>query len=243
MGDRAVTLRGDFNCGVQLAGSGAADQQWLGHPTALHFRGDPAHLPQAWRDQAGKPDHVGALCLGAVENLGAGHHHAKIDHFIVVTTQHHADDILADVVHVTLHRRHDDTPGGLAHTAFLLGVHERFKMGHGAFHHPRALDHLRQKHPPGAEQITDHGHTIHQRAFDHVERAIHRQTRLLGVFNHMVGDAVHQGMNQPAGDVAFAPFRIALHHLGRVTELFRDLKQAFPGIGPAVQHGILDTVA
>ena len=36
------------------------------------------------------------------------HHHAEIDDFVVVTLQHDAHDVLADVVHVAFHRRHDD---------------------------------------------------------------------------------------------------------------------------------------
>ena len=43
-----------------------------------------------------------------VENLRRGHHHAEVDHLVVVAAEHHADDVLADVVDVPLDRRHDD---------------------------------------------------------------------------------------------------------------------------------------
>ncbi len=38
-----------------------------------------------------------------LEDAGRRHHHAEIDHVVVVALQDHAHDVLADVVHVTLH--------------------------------------------------------------------------------------------------------------------------------------------
>ena len=35
---------------------------------------------------------------GALENLFAGDHHPEVDDFVVVARQHHAHDVLADVV-------------------------------------------------------------------------------------------------------------------------------------------------
>jgi hypothetical protein len=40
------------------------------------------------------------------------HHHAEIDHLVIVALQHDADDVLADVVHVALDGGQHDLAGG-----------------------------------------------------------------------------------------------------------------------------------
>ena len=47
------------------------------------------------------------------EDLLRRHHDAEIDDLVIVAGEHDADDVLADVVHVALHRRHQDVAGGL----------------------------------------------------------------------------------------------------------------------------------
>ena len=46
-----------------------------------------------------------ALARG-IENLLRRRHHAQIDHLIAVALQDHADDVLADIVHVALDGGH-----------------------------------------------------------------------------------------------------------------------------------------
>ena len=48
--------------------------------------------------------------LRALEDLLARDHDAHVDDFVVVAGEHDADDVLADVVDVALHRREDDLP-------------------------------------------------------------------------------------------------------------------------------------
>ena len=155
---------------MDAAGRGAADQQRNVEALALHFVSDMHHLIQRRRDQAGQADDVGLVLARGVENFLRRRHHAQIDHLIAVALQHHADDVLADVVHVALHRRHHDaarrvpSPG-----SGLLGFHEGQQIGDRFFHHAGGFDHLRQKHLARAEQIADHVHARHQRAFDHIQ--------------------------------------------------------------------------
>ena len=47
-------------------------------------------------------------------------HHAKIDNLVIVAGKHHADDILANVVHVALDSRHQDLARGRALAAAVL---------------------------------------------------------------------------------------------------------------------------
>ena len=79
---------------------------------------------------------------------------------------------------------------------FLL-LHERHQVGDRLLHHARRLHHLRQEHLAGAEQVADDVHAVHQRAFDHVERALGLEPRLLGVGLDEIGDAVHQRVREP----------------------------------------------
>src|SRR3546814_4842882 len=72
------------------------------------------HFVQGRSDQAGQPDDVALLLLGHLQDLLCRHHHAQVDHVIAVATEHHADDILADVVDVALDRGHEDLALGFA---------------------------------------------------------------------------------------------------------------------------------
>ena len=77
-------------------------------------------------------------------------------------------------------------------------LHERHQVGDRLLHHARRLHHLRQEHLARAEQVADHVHAGHQRAFDHVERPLGLEPRLLGVGLDEIGDAVHQRMRRAA---------------------------------------------
>ncbi len=69
---------------------------------------DVHHLVERRGDQTRQSDHVGALAPRGLEDLLARHHDAEIDHLEVIALEHHADDVLADVVHVALDRGHHD---------------------------------------------------------------------------------------------------------------------------------------
>ena len=61
--------------------------------------------------------------------------------------------------------RLDHLPGR-SHCDF-LGFHEGRQVRYRLLHHPGRLDDLGQEHLPGSEEIADHTHASHQRAFDH----------------------------------------------------------------------------
>ena len=165
------------------------------------------------RDQAGEPDDVRVLLLRRLQDFRRRHHHAEIDHLVIVALEHDADDVLADVVHVALDRGHDDLAVGallLDALLLLLLLHERHQIGDRLLHHARGFHHLRQEHLAGAEQIADHVHAVHQRAFDHVQRALGLAPRLLDVAFDEIGDAVHQRVREPLLDRPLAPGEIGL---------------------------------
>ena len=50
-----------------------------------------------------------------------------------------------------------------------LLLHEGQQMRDGLFHHARAFHHLGQKHFASPEQIANHVHAAHQRAFNYIQ--------------------------------------------------------------------------
>ena len=86
----------------------------------------------------------------------------------------------------------------------LLGLDERQQVRDRLLHDARRLDHLRQEHLAGAEQVADDVHAVHQRAFDHLDRPPafggHRRAHLLGVLDDEGGDALHQRMREALRD-------------------------------------------
>ena len=117
-------------------------------------------------------------------------------------------------------------------------------MGDRLLHHARRFHHLRQEHLAGAEQVADDVHAVHQRAFDHVERALGAQPRLLDVGLDEVGDAVHQRVRQPLLDRLFAPGEIGfLRLLAFAVEFLGDVEQPLGGVGTAIEHHVLAGLA
>ena len=234
--------------GRVLLGRGrAADQQGQTQAAALHLLGDAHHLVQGRRDQAGQPDRAGALGHGGVQDLRGGHHHAQVDHVVVVAAEHHADDVLADVVHVALDRGHDDpalrAPGlgqaGLDRR-LLLRFHEGLEVGHRPLHRAGALHHLRQEHLAGAEEVTDDLHALHQRTLDDIQRPVRGEPGLLGVGLHEVHDAVHERVRQPLLDRRVPPGEVYLALGAAAPDGVGEGHQPVGGIGPPVKDHVLD---
>ena len=239
----AVIARRDLDRSVQAARGGAADEERQLQPLALHFLRYGAHFIEARRDQAGEANNVDFLTPCRVDDLGDRSHDAEIDHLVVVTLQHHADDVLADVVHVALDRRHKDFSGlGLLAVGVLV-FHIGDENGDRLFHHPRALDHLGQEHLAGAEQVADGVHAVHQRPFDNVERAHRLKPRLFHIFVDEIADAVHQRMAEPRINILLAPTEVGRLLLAACAAVaVGDFQQPLGGILAAVKQHILDAV-
>ena len=155
--------------------------------------------------------------------------------------QDHADDVLADVVHVTLHSGHEDA-AITADIAFLLGVHVGQQVGDCLLHDPGRFDHLWQEHLAGAEQVAHHVHAVHERAFYHVQRPVGRLARGLGVFLDKVGNALDQGVFQALVDVPPAPLQVVFlfSRLAVAAVVFGNFQQSLGGLRVAVEDDVLD---
>ena len=207
----------------------------------LHLGRHVTHFVERRRDQPRKPDDIGLLGLGGFQNLRRRHHDAEIDHFVVIALEHDADDVLADVVHVALHRRHHDFAARAAVLpAVLCLLHEGHQIGDGLLHHARGFHHLRQEHFSRAEQVADDVHAAHQRAFDHIQRTFGIHARLLDVHFDEVRDAVHQGMGQPLLHRLLSPGEIGLLCLlPAAVEFLGQVQQPLGRVGTAIEHDVL----
>ena len=106
--NRPIVFRLDFHRRVRRRCGCATDQQRQGEILPLHFTGDMHHFIKRRCDQPGEPNNFRTFAARRLQNLLAGHHHAKINDFKVIALQHDANNIFADVVHIAFHGRHDD---------------------------------------------------------------------------------------------------------------------------------------
>ena len=213
----------------------------------MHLRRHKHHLVERRRDQAAEADDVGLVVDGGLQDLVGRHHHAEVDHLVVVAAEHDADDVLADVVDVAFDGGHDQLALGLARAAaglerLLLGFHERLEIGDRPLHRAGALDHLRQEHLAGAEQLADDLHAVHQRSFDDEQRPPVLRARFFGVLLDEIDHAVHERVRQPRLDRAVAPLQIGLPLRRRSLHLFGEGDHALGRIGPPVEDDVLDVL-
>src|ERR687884_141089 len=113
---------------------------------------------------------------GGFEDLADRLLDAEIDDAVAVIGQDDVDKVLADIVYIAAHRGENDYPLLLP----LDALHEGFQIAYGRFHRLGRLQHERQLHLAGAEQIADRLHAVEQNVVDDVERliALHREIEI-----------------------------------------------------------------
>ena len=237
---RLPVLGRDSDGGVLLRRRGAPDEERQVDPAPLHLLRDRHHLVQRGRDETGEADDVAVLLDGDVQDPVGRRHHPEVDHLVAVAPEHDADDVLADVVHVALDRRHDDASCGGA--LGLLRLHVRLEVPDGALHRASALDHLRQEHLPRAEEVADDLHPVHERTFDHVERTRGTLTRLLRVLLDEVHDPVHERVRESLLHGRLAPREVELPLRRTARDRPRVVDEPLGGVGPPVEDDVLDAL-
>ena len=241
---RAAVVLLDFDRRMGLRRRGPANQQRNGKALAFHLFRHVNHLVQRRGNQPGEANQVGIHFAGGFEDFVRRHHHAKIDNFVVIALQHHANDIFTDVVDVAFHGRNDHL--AVAGALFLAGFNIRFQIGDRLFHHAGRLYHLRQEHFAFAEQIADHVHAVHQRAFYHFYRTSGLLARLFGIQLDKLGNAFYQRVFKPFFHVPATPFRLL--GVGGVVRFatavfFRQLQQTLGAVSMTVKDHVFDGIA
>mmetsp|Transcript_15591 Transcript_15591/g.36733 ORF Transcript_15591/g.36733 Transcript_15591/m.36733 type:complete len:692 (-) Transcript_15591:781-2856(-) len=254
---RRVGVHGlDLDGRVHAGGGSAADEERHLHVAALHLLGDRHHLVERGRDEPREPDHVRADLDGLVEDVLARAHDADVDDVVVVAAEHHPDNVLADVVHVALDRRHQHAArlllqhvGVLGELARFLLLHERRQVRHGLLHHARRLDHLGKEHLSGSEEVADGVHALHERALDDVERrrvGDGVRASLLGVELDELVNALQERVDQALLHRRRPPLRSSLlrYQVAAASLDLRDalllllcaIEELLGGVGAGVEH-------
>src|ERR1700722_15195020 len=164
--DRLAVVRSDLHGGVSASCRGSTDEQRQLKTLTLHFTCHVHHFIKRGGNKTAESDHVGLLRLGAFKNLFAGDHYPQVDYVVIVASEDHSDDILANVVNISLDRSEQDLALRLNDFARrnhrrLLSLHEGSEVCDSLFHHSRGFHHLRQEHLAGSEQVTHHAHARH----------------------------------------------------------------------------------
>ena len=102
---RLAVMRCNLDRRVRPARGCPADEQRQLEALTLHLAGHVHHLVERRSDQSAESDHVRLFRPGAFEDFFAGDHHPHVDHLVVIAGEDDADDVLANVVNVTLDRR------------------------------------------------------------------------------------------------------------------------------------------
>ena len=230
---------------MRLGRGRAADEERYPEVAPFHFGSHARHLVKRRRDQPRQSDEVGVHLDRCVENRLRWRHDAEVGHVEVVASQHDADDVLADIVHVALDGGHDDL--ALAARVPAVGrlrrVDERSEVSDGLFHHAGALDDLGQEHLSRSEQVADDVHTVHQRSLDDIDGTGGFPSSQFRVFDDMAGDPLHQGVGEPFGHGRVTPFLGFDVLAGPAREAFGDGYESLGGVVAAVQHRVLDGVS
>ena len=101
---------------------------------------------------------------------------------------------------VTLHGGEEDSPAAVP-----LGLEEGQQHADRALHHTGALDHLRQEHLSGPEEVADRIHAVHQRALDDIQWLGVGLSCLLGVGLDEPIDAMNEGVTDALFHRGLAP--------------------------------------
>ena len=149
-------------------GCSAEDHRPVRQVTAVQFLQVLAHHDGRLHEQPGQADRIDLLALGRLDDRGDRLLDAEVEHRVAVVRQDDVDEVLADVVHVALHRRKDH----LALASALDFLHVRLEVRDRCLHRLRGLQHERQLHLARREQLADDLHPFQQVVVDDVERCV-----------------------------------------------------------------------
>ena len=243
MHDRTRVMRRDLDGRVRCTRGGSTDQKRDLHAAPFHLRGDMDHFIQRRRDQPAKADDIRAFLDGGGQNLVARHHDSEVGDFKAIAGQHDTHDVLADVMHVTFDRGHDDPPrAALRWVREFLLLHEGLQISDALLHHAGAFHDLREEHFASAKKIAHNAHAVHERTFDDEQRLSELIERLLSIDGDEVGDAFEQRVFETLLDGGVTPLKVGLDLLAAALafELLSVIDKDFGSIGTAIQQHVLD---
>ena len=103
---------------------------------------------------------------------------------------------------------------------------------------------MRQKHFALAEQVANDAHAVHQRPFDHVDRAatsrLYFQPRFFRIRDDVLGDTANQRMRESRAYRFASPRQVFNLLFLLAFETIRKLHQSLGGIIAPIEKHILD---
>ena len=192
-----------------------------------------AHHHGRFDEQARHADGIGLVLLGGLEDRRDRLLDAEIDDLVAVVGEDDIDKILADIVNIALHRREHDRA---ALMAFGL-LHEGLEIGDGSLHRLGRLQHERQLHLTGAEELTDHLHAVEQEGVDDLERRMGFE-RLRQILIESLAVAVDDALREPRAELGRALFLLCLDRIAILEKADKGL-QRIGAIAPAIEDQIL----
>ncbi len=148
-------------------------------------------------------------------------------------------------MHVTLHGREQHGAGFRRRSVFAFCLDERREIRNCLLHHPGRLDHLREEHLAGAEEVADGVHPAHERPLDHVDGTIGAGASFLDVGFDEHGDAVDQRVVDATLDIPRPPLGGGgVHGLGPVAcEPGSRVEESFGRVVAPREHDVLAQLA
>ena len=145
---------------------GAAANHRVFELLRLKVLNDILHLQRGLDQQSAEADNICLVFAGGSDDGVRRLLDAEIYDLVAVVAEDDVDQVLADIVDVTLHGGEDVR--SLLRTSGLF--HLRLKIGDGLLHHSGRVEHRRQLHLARTKEFADGLHAIEQHGIDHVER-------------------------------------------------------------------------
>ena len=161
-----AVFRGDAGGGELFRERRAADEQGNLDARGLEILRGHDHLLRGLDEQSRQAEGVRLVGVIRGDEVFRRHFDTEVDHAVAVVAEDDLDEVLADVVDVTLHggQHHHAARGGLR----LL--HVRLEVRDRRLHRLRRLQHLGDDQLVVVKQPPDLGHPRHQRSIDNIER-------------------------------------------------------------------------
>src|SRR5687767_12058804 len=127
-----------------------------------------SHYQRRLHEQAAHPDRICFRIFPCTKDVIDRLLDAEVDDLVAVVRKDDIDEVLADVVYVTLHSR--EYKCALFDTGDT--VHKRFEELDCRLHRFGGLQHKRQLHLSAAEKVADRFHSVEENVVDDVERRV-----------------------------------------------------------------------
>ena len=123
-------------------------------------------IKRALHQEAAHPEGVGLVFLEGAQHLVDADLDAEVEDLVAVVGEDDVDQVLADVVHVTLDGGEHDASASALVALFHVGL----QVGDRRLHRLGALEDEGELHLAGREEVTDLAHAVEEELVDDVER-------------------------------------------------------------------------